>query len=179
MNYKNSIVAGFLAASAVFFGVAQAQGMGGMGGPGGARGCDGARPGKVGMMRDGFDPAKRLGMLKEELKITAQQEPLWQAFADQTKGTMGKGMAAMRENKASDEKLPAPERMAKMQTLMKERLAAMETVNESFKRLYAALTPEQQASADAHFSRMGHSGHGRHSGRGGPNGPAAAEGRKG
>ena len=126
MNYKNSIVAGFLAASAVFLGVAHAQGMGG------GMGCDGPRAGKVGMMRDGFDPAKRLDLLKGELKITTQQEPLWQAFADQAKGNLGKGMAAMRDSKTADEKLPAPERMAKMQTLMKERLAAMETVNESF-----------------------------------------------
>lgn len=171
MNYKNTIVVGFLAASAAFFGVAYAQGMGGMGGPGG---CDGAGPRKAGMMREGMpgamDPARRLDQLKGELKITAQQEPVWQAFADQTKGSMGKGMAAMRDNKLADEKLSAPERMAKMQTLMKERVAAMESANDAFKRLYAALSPEQQAAADAHFSRMGQHGHGQRPGRGAPKG---------
>ena len=36
-----------------------------------------------------------------------------------------------------------------------ERLGAMEGVSESFKRLYAALTPEQKATADQYFNRMG------------------------
>jgi hypothetical protein len=39
--------------------------------------------------------------------------------------------------------------------MMKERLAAMESVHESFNRLYAALTPEQKAAADKHFSMAG------------------------
>jgi hypothetical protein len=57
----------------------------------------------------------------------------------------------------------------------------METVNESFKRLYAGLSPEQKSAADKHFSAMGP---GRHAlGRGGPRGegpgaPAGHEGHK-
>jgi hypothetical protein len=46
-------------------------------------------------------------------------------------------------------------RMDKMQAMMKERLAAMEGVNDSFKRLYAGLSDEQKAAADMHFNRMG------------------------
>jgi hypothetical protein len=90
-------------------------------------------------------------------------------------------MQAMRERIATDKPLSAPDRMAQMQSRMKDRVAAMETVNESFKRLYAGLSPEQKSAADKHFSAMGP---GRHApGRGGPRGegpgaPAGHEGHK-
>jgi hypothetical protein len=47
-------------------------------------------------------------------------------------------MQAMRQNMQSDKPVPAPERMTQMQGMMKERLAAMQSVHESFNRLYAA-----------------------------------------
>jgi len=184
MNRKNTIVAGFLAASAVFFGIAYAQQ-----GPGGS-GC--AYDGKPGMMRGSMqqggmmDPGarveQRLTRLKSELKLTAEQEPLWQAFADKSKAEAAKGAQAMRERIKDDKQISAPERMAQMQGIMKERVAAMESVGESFNRLYAALTPEQKAAADKQFSAAGRHQHG--PGRGGPRGagqgaPAAAEPRKG
>lgn len=179
MNRKNTIVAGFLAASAVFFGIAYAQGPG----------CD--MDGKPGMMRSSMqggrmDPVvrteQRLTRFKSELKLTPQQEPLWQAFADQSKAAANKGAQAMRERLKDDKPVSAPERMAQMQGAMKERVAAMESVNESFNRLYAGLMPEQKAAADKHFSNAGRHLHG--PGRGGPGregqgAPAAAEPRKG
>ncbi len=173
MNRKNTIVAGFLAASAVFFGIAYAQGPG----------C--ASDGKPGMMRSSMkggmmDPGaraeQRLGQLKGELKLTVQQEPLWQAFADKSKAEAGKGMQAMRDRMKDDKPASAPERMAQMQDIMKDRVAAMESVSESFNRLYAGLTPEQKAAADKHFSNAGRHG----PGRGAPRGSqVAAEPRKG
>lgn len=175
MNRKNTIVAGFLAASAVFFGIAHAQGPG----------C--ATDGKPGMMRSSMkggmmDPGaraeQRLTQLKGELKLTAQQEPLWQAFAEKSKAEAGKGMQAMRERMKDDKPVSAPERMTQMQGIMKERVAAMDSVNESFNRLYTGLTPEQKAAADKHFSNAGRHQHG--PGRGVPGGtPGAAEPRKG
>ena len=169
MNRRNTLIAGFLAASAVFFGVAYAQGPG----------CDpDGRPGikrsaiQRGMMDPGARIEQRLSRLKADLKITGQQEPLWQAFAEKSKNESGKGMQAMRERMQGDKPLSAPERLAQIQGLMKERVTAMESVNESFTRLYAALTPEQQAAADKHFSKGGRHRHGRGA-------PGAAESRKG
>jgi hypothetical protein len=172
MNPKNTIVAGFLAASAVFFGIAYAE----------SPACD--HEGKAGMKHgamhhDGMmDPSarveQRLTKLKGELKLTAQQEPLWQAFAEQSKSAAGKGMQAMRERMKDDKQVSAPERMAQMQGIMKERVAAMESVSESFNRLYAALTPEQKATADKHFSAAG-----RHQPGSGRGGQGTAEPRKG
>jgi len=125
-------------------------------------GCDGSGPmgqmGRQAAMK--FDPAERaeqrLDYMKYQLKITADQEPLWNAWAEKMKGQMGQGMRAMRG--AADDTLTAPERMAKMQSLMEERLAAMKGAHESFERLYAALTPEQKAIADKQAARMGKGG---------------------
>jgi hypothetical protein len=150
-------------------------------GRGGAGGCDGP----MGMMGDGmrganFDPAARadqhLTRLKADLKITAAQEPLWQAFAEQAKAGAGKGFQTMRDN-AQDLSLSAPERMSRMTELMKQRVTAMESVNASFTRLYESLSVDQKRVADIHAARMGHGGHMGHGGRmgrGGPQGPAAA-----
>ena len=177
--FMSIVAAGILGTTAL----AWAQpGMGG--GPGG---CNmgqmgmGGMGGQPGMMKGGmkFDPAARaeqhLTMLKSELKPTAQQEPLWNAFAEKAKAEAGKGMQAMRD-KAQDEKLTAPERMAQMNAVMKERLAAHEGVTDSFKRLYDSLTPEQKKAADQHMSRMGSMG-GPRGQRGGP--PPAKSGQPG
>ncbi len=180
MNRKHTIVAGFLAASAVFFGIAYAQGPG----------CD--HDGKPGMQRSSMqrggmmDPSarveQRLTRFKSELKLTAQQEPLWQAFAEKSKAEAGKGFQAMRERMNDAKPATAPERMAQMQDIMKQRVAAMESVNESFNRLYAALTPEQKSAADKHFSNAGRHQHGPAGGaprREGQGAPGAPEPRKG
>jgi Spy/CpxP family protein refolding chaperone len=175
MNRKNTIVAGFLAASAVFFGTAYAEGPE----------CDHhGKPGmKQGDMKDmSARVEQRLTKFKSELKLTAQQEPLWQAFAEKSKEAAGKGMQAMHERMKDDKPVSAPERMAQMQAMMKERLATMESVSESFNRLYAALTPEQKAVADKHFSHAGRppdgAGHGKPRGAK-PGAPKATEPAKG
>lgn len=162
MKRNHKIIAGLLVAGA-FSGVAMAQG---------GRGCDAM--GSIGPMGMGpmggqsgpmgrqagmkFDPAARaerhLEMLKGELKLTPEQQPLWQAFAEKMKSEAGKGLQAMRAQ-AADDKLTAPERMAKMQAMMQERLTAMSGMHESFNRLYEGLTPEQRAVADQHAARMG------------------------
>lgn len=130
----------------------------GQGGPGGMRAS----------MR--MDPAQRaerhLGFLKDQLKLTPEQEPLWQAFAEKAKAEAGKGFQAMRDQ-AADANLSAPDRMAKMQTLMQERVNAMSGVHDSFNRLYAALTPEQKKIADQQAAQMGPGSKGGMGGRAG------------
>lgn len=159
MKRNHKIIAGLLVAGTLS-GVAMAQGgrgcdvMGSMGmGPMSGQGGPMAR--QAGMK---FDPAARaerhLDVLKAELKLTPEQQPLWQAFAEKMKSEAGKGMQAMRAQ-TTDDKLSAPERMAKMQTMMQERLTAMSGMHESFSRLYEGLTPEQKAVADQYAARMG------------------------
>lgn len=176
MKRNRTLIASLILAAGLS-GVAIAQG-GGMG-PGKGGGCDGMGPGQMGrQVGMNFDPAERAGQrldyLKYQLKITTEQEPLWNAYSEKMKAEAGKGMKAMRDS--VDDKLSAPERMAKMQSLMEERLTAMKGVHESFSRLYAALTPEQKAIADKQAAMMGQGGkHGRMGSRGpgaGRNAPA-------
>jgi len=164
MKRTHKILAGLILAAGIGS-IAYAQGGRGAGG----MGCDGMGPmgsgpmaGQMGPqgMRAGMriDPAqraeRRLEFLKGELKLTSEQEPLWQAFAEKAKAEAGKGFKAMREQ-AADTNLTAPERMANMQKLMQERVDAMAGVHDSFNRLYGALTPEQKKVADQYPAGMG------------------------
>jgi hypothetical protein len=190
MNINSKHIAAVLAASALSFGLtANAQqgpgggmGPGGMGrgmGPGGGpEGC----PMMGGQMMG--DPTARidqhLAQFKSQLKITPQQEPLWQAFTEKAKAGMGQGKAHWQEMQQAK---TAPERMNLMLEHMKQRTAAMEGVNDAFKRLYDALTPEQKAIADKHQPFGDHMGgkRGPQRGMGGPGpqgqGPAPAPAR--
>jgi hypothetical protein len=169
MKRNRTLIAGLVLAAGIS-GVAIAQG-------GRGYGCDGSGPmagmGPMGPMGRHaamkFDPAQmsqrveeRLDYMKYQLKITAAQEPLWNAYADKMKAEAEKGMKDMQAMRTSpaDDKLSAPERMAQRQTLMEQRLAAMKGVHESFDRLYGALTPEQKATADKLAGRMGKGGMG-------------------
>ena len=163
MRRRNLMIAAALVLGTGALGTAVAQGHGhdgGMGMRGGMMG--GMGPGGMGGMMKGrgmMDPAaraeQRLARLKAEIKPTEKQEPLWQTFAEKSKAEANKAADSMRQRMGDDKPMTAPERLAQMQAGMKERLASMEAVNESFNKLYGALTPEQKAAADRHFSQMG------------------------
>ena len=168
MKRTHKILVGLIAATSLSgFAIAQAgpQAQGNWGcngmGPMGAGPMSGqmGQMGPKGMRANmRIDPAQRaerhLGFLKGQLKLTPEQEPLWQAFAEKAQAEAGKGFKAMRDQSA-DANLTAPERMAKMQRLMQERVDAMAGVHDSFNRLYGALTPEQKKVADLHAAQMG------------------------
>ncbi|MBU1235834.1 MAG: Spy/CpxP family protein refolding chaperone [Gammaproteobacteria bacterium] len=139
--------------------------------------CDGYRTGMMGGARNvSFDPAarveQRLTQFKTDLKLTSAQEPLWTAFADKAKAEAGKGFQTMRDT-AQDLSLSAPERMDRMTEAMKQRVAAMESVNTSFKQLYDSLSADQRRVADIHAANMGKHGRMGHWRRGGPDGRMA------
>lgn len=170
MKRTHKILVGLIAATSISgFALAQAgpQAQGGWGcngmGPMGAGPMSGQMGPKGIRANMRMDPAqhaeRHLGFLKDQLKLTPDQEPLWQAFAEKAKAEAGKGFKAM-QAQAADANLTAPERMAQMQKLMQERVDAMAGVHESFNRLYGALTPEQKKIADQHAAQMGPGGKG-------------------
>ncbi len=162
MKRTYKILGGIAAASTLALGATvwaqpgPGMGMGmGMGGamPMGAM-MGGATP--MGAMAT-HDPAAyadtRLAALKTELKITAEQESAWQAFATQAKSqaaTMQAMHAAMQADTGS-----APQRMEQRTQMMKQRIAGMETMTSALNDLYAVLSPEQKALADQRFGHMG------------------------
>ena len=119
--------------------------------------------------------AERMTQLKTELKITAAQEPAWNAFVARTAHGPRQPVAA-----EDWSKLTTPQRLDRMQALKAERDAEMGKRIDATRSLYAALTPEQQKVFDAHSHsglrhagmkgehRMGDKGgHGGHHGMGG------------
>lgn len=93
------------------------------------------------------DPAarmeQRLDMMKYKLRITEEQEPVWQAFAQNVKQKMENRMErrdAVRENGRPT----VPERVKQMRTGAEQ----MNEMADVIEKLYASLTPEQQKIAD-------------------------------
>lgn len=92
--------------------------------------------------------AKHHARLHDRLKLTAQQEPAWKAFTEKTKPDPAR-RKAVREEMA---KLTTPERLDRMQALMKERDARMAEHIAAVKEFYAQLSAEQQKVFDEHVA---------------------------
>lgn len=95
----------------------------------------------------------RLERLKQDLKLTADQEPAWREFADQVTQAASKTRNALEQLRTLPEQ-NAPERMHRAAQLMRERAEQMAATAQAADRLYADLTPEQKALFDRHFARM-------------------------
>lgn len=103
----------------------------------------------------------RLAQLKAQLKITAAQEPAWNAFAA--------AMQAMRPQlpEASPAKtqagkgqlMPAPERFEQMAERAAQRAGRARDLANAMKKLYEELTPVQRAIVDTHMADMRHGMH--------------------
>lgn len=106
---------------------------------------------------------KRQAALHDKLKLTAAQEPAWNAFI----AASAPKLPAARPDRAALAQLSAPERAEKRHELHKQMLAHQETRLAALKTFYAQLTPEQQKTFDEatrrHHGRAGHhgGGHGR------------------
>lgn len=94
------------------------------------------------------DPAQRLAQrearLKQELQITSEQEPVWNLYT----ASMLPGPRPERMDPDTFRKLTTPQRIEQMRAMQSERAAAMERRADATLRLYAALTPQQQALFD-------------------------------
>jgi hypothetical protein len=92
----------------------------------------------------------RLAFLKAELKITPEQESMWNDYAravrDNTK-SIGERCATMtKQGEAGEQSLPG--RLDAQEQFVAARLDALRAVSKSLKPLYAALSDEQKKLAD-------------------------------
>lgn len=112
--------------------------------------------------------AERQAALKADLKITAQQEPAWNAFVARTQPDARPNRQGPREDWS---KLTTPQRLDKMAALKAERDARMAQRHDAIKSFYAVLNAEQQKVFDAKqmqgFQRASMNGHGKHRHHGG------------
>lgn len=123
-------------------------GMMGRGGPGMM--MMGGGPGPM-FASNNVDIAKfqqdRIGQLKSQLGITAEQQPAWDAFAAKA-AEQAKTMQALRKDAGA---ATMPERMKQQQQVMAERQKAMGSMSESFTKLYEVLTPKQREVFDRSY----------------------------
>jgi protein CpxP len=120
--------------------------------------------------------AKRLGVLKAQLKIAAPQEGAWTTWTTALQPTR-----MQRPDRAEFQRLNTPERIDRMRALRAARNADMDKRLDATKTFYASLNTEQKAVFDAVGMRYagkggmdrgmggkgGHGGHhGMHHGRG-------------
>lgn len=106
--------------------------------------------------------AERQAALKAELKITAEQEPAWNAFVARTAPEARPARQGPREDWSQ---LTTPQRLDKMAAMKAERDSRMTQRHDAIKSFYAVLNAEQQKVFDAKqmqgFQRAGMKGHGK------------------
>ncbi|MQA41519.1 Spy/CpxP family protein refolding chaperone [Rugamonas aquatica] len=100
--------------------------------------------------------AKRQAKLHDLLKLTTQQESAWATYQAAIKPTAAGGTLPDRDAVA---KMSAPDRLAKMIDLSKQRQAKMEAHLTALTAFYSQLTAEQKAIFDDHTRGGAHGGH--------------------
>ena len=95
----------------------------------------------------------RLAYAKAELKITAAQESLWQAYAgamrDSAQSMVAHCSAMMEPDRTAV--LALPDRLDQHEQFMAAQLDALQAMNKALKPLYAALSATQKQAADQLF----------------------------
>jgi len=89
----------------------------------------------------------------EDLKLSAEQEPLFNAYADAIRA-LGRDLLRERAPSASAAKLEVLQRIARNVDTMRNRLTAVEEIASAANTLYARLAPEQQAAADPRLATL-------------------------
>jgi Spy/CpxP family protein refolding chaperone len=142
MNTNSKIALGVLAGLGIAASTAVlAQGHGPMMGHGSMMGH-----GPMAKCMDG-GPEAHLGTLKTELKLTAKQQPAWDAF-EQAVHAQHQAMTETRSQQHAGKHDPDTHI-----AFMEQRLAGMKTVAKARTDLFQVLTPEQQSVFDKHGPR--------------------------
>ena len=89
--------------------------------------------------------------LQEDLKLTAEQEPLWQAYVDKVRA-LGNDVARERGRRPAQANVP--QQIDRILDAARNRLTALEDIAQAPKALYAKLSPEQQPAADPRLANL-------------------------
>jgi hypothetical protein len=90
----------------------------------------------------------QIAFYKTELKITAAQEPLWDAFAEALRGNATRLQQAMAMATEAKGVVALPEQMERRIAMLTALLDAMQSMQAAAKPLYVTLTDEQKKTAD-------------------------------
>lgn len=104
----------------------------------------------------------RIAFLKTELKLTPQQQPLFDKLADEMRAstkTLQERHAQRQQVSAPVQSTSALEKLEKRSAAMKEMTAAQDRYLSVFRPFYQSLSADQQKTADQLFARHGMEGH--------------------
>lgn len=111
---------------------------------------------KGGMDKGGGEP--RVNVLEvtahelhEDLKLTPQQEPLWESYLDKVRAL---GNDVVRERIQQPAGRSVTQKIDRIVDTARNRLAALEDIAQAAKDLYGKLTPEQQPAADPRLANL-------------------------
>lgn len=90
--------------------------------------------------------------LRQDLKLTAEQEPVWQSYVDKLRALAGD--VARERNRRTAAGGSVPQQIDRIVDAARNRLTALEEVADSAKALYAKLAPEQQPAADPRLANL-------------------------
>ena len=91
--------------------------------------------------------------LHEDLKLTPQQEPLWESYADKVRA-LASDVARERNARPSATQLNVLQRMDRVVDTARNRLAALEDISQAGKSLFESLSPEQKVPADPRLANI-------------------------
>lgn len=141
------------------------MGMGGMGGmgmggmhPGFSMHYGWFGPGMAGCFMTGGDAAmltQKLNALHDALALSDAQKPQWDAFASAVARSHDTMQAAYQTMMSNMMNMNFAERFTKQLGAMNVHMAEMQKVAPALAALYAVLTPEQKARAEAQFHALG------------------------
>jgi len=114
-----------------------------------------------------FDPTRhvegRIAYIKAELKVTPEQQPLFDKFADAMRANAKDKAAKFAElRKQGDKPLTAVDRLQLREQFSEMRTADTQRVLAAFKPLYDSLNPDQKKTADEMMSYRSHEHHHHH-----------------
>lgn len=93
----------------------------------------------------------RLQLLREDLKLTGVQQPLWDAYADKV-SALAADISRERGRLRATLQLKALQRIDQSVDVARNRLTVLEEIASAAKALYGRLAPEQQSIADARLA---------------------------
>ena len=108
---------------------------------GGSLGCMEKMPGMAQHMEG------RLASMRTKLKITDEQMPQWNAFADAMRDN-ARRMTEMHEKMGPAVSLSAPERLDRMEKMTAGMMEAAQSTKAAFMPLYSVMSAEQKKMAD-------------------------------
>lgn len=101
---------------------------------------------------------RRIGDLRDRLRITAVEQPAFDAFADVMRGNAGRmdGLTQTRRNQMAT--LSAVDQMKGYEELARAHFEDMQRLVPAFEHLYDTLSPDQKKLADSSFRDFAKSG---------------------